>query len=106
MTELKHKSIFERRYLGLGGQVESGVGPYAPKNEVVPQTYEELLAHYRKYVGDPEAELPKGIAVPKLESVVSESYLRALDSYRRYVGDPNAELPEEVLRELKVQGQV
>lgn len=105
MTENKPRSIFERRYLGLGSAVLETPEPYAPKNEVVPQAYEELLAHYRKYVGEPEAELPKGIAVPKLESVVSESYLRALDSYRRYIGDPNAELPEEVLRELRAQGQ-
>lgn len=56
MTELKHKSVFERKYLGAGGVVEESTEPYSPKNEVRPQTYDEILAEYRKYVGDPSAE--------------------------------------------------
>ena len=29
-----------------------------PKNEVRPQTYEDILKEYRAYVHDPKAELP------------------------------------------------
>lgn len=54
MTETKN--IFERKYLGLAGQAETGEEPYAPKNEVTPQTYEDLLKAYRDYMHDPKAE--------------------------------------------------
>jgi hypothetical protein len=31
------------------------------KTEIRPTTYEEVLADYRRYIGDPEAELPEEI---------------------------------------------
>lgn len=34
--------------------------PWA-ENKVRPQTYEEILALYRAYVHDPEAELPESV---------------------------------------------
>lgn len=63
MTENKPRNIFERRYLGLGGAVLETPEPYASKNEVVPQTYEELLKVYRDYMHDPKAEFTEEMLV-------------------------------------------
>ena len=30
-----------------------------PTNEIRPITFEEILAEYRRYVGDPEAQMPE-----------------------------------------------
>lgn len=60
MTE-QFDSVFHKRYVSGDGIVIEKGPYYQPKNEVIPQTYEDILAEYRKYVGDPEAELPDEI---------------------------------------------
>ncbi|HOX95805.1 MAG TPA: hypothetical protein PLI45_00270 [Candidatus Woesebacteria bacterium] len=56
-------SEFHRRYVGGDGVVCEGpivlISPM--KTEIRPTTYEEVLADYRRYVGDPKAELPDEI---------------------------------------------
>ena len=59
MTE--YDSIFHKRYVDGSGVVIDKGEPYVPKNEVKGQTYEEILAEYRVYVNDPQAELPTEI---------------------------------------------
>ena len=60
MTEI-FDSIFHKRYVdGSGVAIDKGE-PFVPKNEVRGQTYDDILAEYRAYVGDSEAELPEDI---------------------------------------------
>lgn len=59
MTQ-KYESEFHKRYVGGVGEVDLGDIPKS-KVEIVVQSYEEILDHYRKYVGNPEAELPEAI---------------------------------------------
>ncbi len=55
MTEI-FDSIFHKRYVdGSGVVIDKGV-PFTPKNEVKGQTYDELLADYRRYMRNPKAE--------------------------------------------------
>lgn len=62
MTEKKvFDSNFHRWYVGGEGEVKLSESPFSPKNEVVGQTYNEILAEYRAYVGDSEAQLPQDI---------------------------------------------
>lgn len=60
MTEI-YDSAFHKRYVdGSGIVIDKGV-PLPLKNEIKPQTYDEILADYRRYVGDQNAELPEEI---------------------------------------------
>lgn len=62
MTEKRvFDSNFHRWYVGGEGEVSIGSEPFRPKNEAVGKSYEEVLAEYRAYVRDPQAELPEEI---------------------------------------------
>jgi len=63
MTEKRiFDSNFHRWYVGEGnGVVDLGSEPYKSKNEIRGQTYEDLLAQYRRYVNDPKAEFTQEI---------------------------------------------
>ncbi len=62
MTEKRvFDSNFHRWYVGGEGEVSLGREPFKPKNEVKGKSYEEVLAEYRVYIGDSEAELPQDI---------------------------------------------
>lgn len=52
----KYDSNFHKRYLDGSGVVIDKGAPYAPKNEIRGQTYEDILAEYRMYMNDPKAE--------------------------------------------------
>lgn len=60
MTEI-YDSTFHKRYVDGSGIVIDKGAPLPLKNEIKPQTYEEILADYRRYVGDQNAELPEEI---------------------------------------------
>jgi len=57
MTE-KFDSAFHKKYVGGDGGVEERQPQEFPKNKVERISYDQVLAEYRAYVGDPEAELP------------------------------------------------
>lgn len=62
MTEKRvFDSNFHRWYVGGEGEVNLGSEPFKPKNEVMGKSYEDVLAEYRAYVGDSEAQLPQEI---------------------------------------------
>lgn len=60
MTE-KFDNLFHKKYVGGQGEVEDNSLPIEPINEVSGMSYEEVLAHYRWYVGDPNAQLPEEV---------------------------------------------
>ncbi len=60
MTE-QFDSRFHKRYVDGSGVVIDKGEPFVSKNEVRGQTYEEILAEYRAYVGDSKAELPQEV---------------------------------------------
>jgi hypothetical protein len=58
-----YESEFHRRYVGgVGGMImEEDINFMKPI--ILPEiTEDEVLAEYRKYVGDPEAQLPEEVA--------------------------------------------
>jgi hypothetical protein len=57
MTE-KFESDFHKRYVGGQGDVEEKETFVFPAKNVEKIPYDEILAEYRKYVGDSDAELP------------------------------------------------
>ncbi len=62
MTE-QFDSIFHKRYVdGSGVVIDKGI-PFVPKNEIRTQSYEELLAEYRRYMRDPKAEFTEEMLV-------------------------------------------
>lgn len=60
MTE-KFDSPFHKKYVGGVGVVEEKPVTVKPQWEYRGDTYEDVLAAYRKYVGDPNATLPDAI---------------------------------------------
>ena len=60
MTEQKFDSKFHKWYVDGEGEVEEKpinlIGPVTEMREI---TVEEILLEYRKYIGDPNAELPE-----------------------------------------------
>lgn len=62
MTEKRvFDSNFHRWYVGGEGEVSMGREPFRPKNEAKGMSYDDVLAAYRAYVRDPEADLPEEI---------------------------------------------
>ena len=62
MTEQKFESKFHKWYVGGEGEVEEApLNLLRPSSEFRPITVEEVLIEYRKYIGDPTAELPEEI---------------------------------------------
>jgi len=54
----KFDSMFHKKYVGGEGEIVEKELP-TPSNTIEAETFEDLLAQYRKYVNDPKAELPK-----------------------------------------------
>jgi len=62
MVDRIFDSAFHKQYVGGEGEVvekTSHVLDASPR--IIGTTEEEVLAEYRKYIGDPEAELPEEI---------------------------------------------
>ena len=60
MAERIFESAFHKRYVGeTEGIVIETQKPIETKNKVSKTKIEDILAEYRRYVGDPEAELPE-----------------------------------------------
>lgn len=61
MTEKKFDNLFHKRYVGGEGEVAEKEKPTLVVGTIRGMSYEGLLAEYRWYVRDPEAELPKEV---------------------------------------------
>jgi len=63
MTERIFESAFHKRYVGGEGEVvDLETGAMEKKvGESIVTSYEAVLAEYRRYVGDPIAELPEEV---------------------------------------------
>lgn len=60
MAERIFESAFHKRYVGeTEGIIEETHTPIEVKHAIKKTTVEEVLAEYRRYVGDPNAELPE-----------------------------------------------
>ncbi len=62
MAERIFESSFHKRYVGeTEGVIEERFNPLEVKNRIPKTKIEDVLALYRRYVGDPAAELPEEI---------------------------------------------
>lgn len=62
MTEKRvFDSNFHKWYVGGEGEVNLRSESFKPKNEIKVQTYDELLADYRRYMRNPKAEFTEEI---------------------------------------------
>jgi hypothetical protein len=62
MTEKIFESAFHKRYVGGAGDVVVKQVTNEPvKKRTRETTEEEVLSEYRRYIGDPSAELPEAV---------------------------------------------
>jgi hypothetical protein len=62
MVDRIFESAFHKRYVGGEGEVVEELPRVLDgQHKISPTTEEEVLAGYRRYIGDPEAELPDEI---------------------------------------------
>lgn len=66
MTEKIFESAFHKRYVGGEGEVVDKPIKVEVVNTTPETREEELLSLYRKYIGDPKAELPEEIRMALL----------------------------------------
>ncbi len=74
MAKNKFESEFHKRYVGdEDGTVEERLFRSWERTHLAAMTVEEILAEYRKYVGDPEAEFPEELKKElKLQGKINE----------------------------------
>lgn len=70
MTEKKFETEFHKRYVGGEGEVAEKEKPKSVAGTIRGMSYEDVLAEYRWYVRDSEAELPKEVEKQLQLSVV------------------------------------
>lgn len=61
LEKKKFDNAFHKRYVGGEGEVEEISAPVVEKEKIIVTSYEDVLSEYRRYVGDPKAELPEEV---------------------------------------------
>ena len=61
MTEKFFESAFHKRYVGGEGEIIEKTIKVEPINKTRETREEEVLSEYRRYIGDPNAELPESV---------------------------------------------